>query len=160
MKGGGVKGLAFAGALLELEKYFWFDRHVGISAGAIAAVLLAATYAPSELRDLLLQKDFRDFMDAPFWKVPINLALRQGCYPGEVFQDRISDLLTKKIPKIAEIPMAALQGALIYASRRGTGTIPFRSTGERKEVVAAFAVRCSMSIPFFFSHARRWSTCF
>src|ERR1700733_7928679 len=73
MKGGGVKGLAFAGALLELEKYFWFDRHVGTSAGAIAAVLLAATYAPSELRDLLLQKDFRDFMDAPFWKVPINL---------------------------------------------------------------------------------------
>ena len=36
MKGGGVKGLAFAGALLELERYFLFDLSVGTSAGAIA----------------------------------------------------------------------------------------------------------------------------
>src|SRR6266446_1832920 len=63
MKGGGVKGLAFAGALLELEKYFWFDRHVGTSAGAIAAVLLAANYTPAELTQLLLNKNFQDFMD-------------------------------------------------------------------------------------------------
>jgi predicted acylesterase/phospholipase RssA len=150
MKGGGVKGLAFAGALLELEKYFWFDRHVGASAGAIAAVLLAASYTPSELTDLLFQKDFSDFMDAPFWRIPINLLLRQGCYPGEAVQNWITELLIKKIPQIAEIPMAALRGALIYASRRGTGTIAFDSVGERKQVVAAFAVRCSMSIPFFF----------
>ena len=79
MKGGGVKGLAFAGALLELEKHFWFDRHVGTSAGAIAAVLLAAAYTPAELRELLLQKNFRDFMDAPSWQVPVNLAFRRGC---------------------------------------------------------------------------------
>ena len=68
MKGGGVKGLAFAGALLELENYYWFDRHVGTSAGAIAAVLLAASYTPRELMALLLEKSFRDFMDAPWWK--------------------------------------------------------------------------------------------
>src|SRR5262249_35724809 len=49
MKGGGVKGLALAGALLELEKHFYFDRHVGTSAGAIAATLLAAGYTPKEL---------------------------------------------------------------------------------------------------------------
>src|SRR5262249_50839548 len=48
MKGGGVKGLAFAGALRELEQYYYFDRHVGVSAGAIAAVLLAADYTPQE----------------------------------------------------------------------------------------------------------------
>lgn len=38
MEGGGVKGLAFVGALMEIEEHFYFDRHVGISAGAIAAV--------------------------------------------------------------------------------------------------------------------------
>jgi hypothetical protein len=31
MKRGGVKGLAFAGALIELENFYWFDRHVGTS---------------------------------------------------------------------------------------------------------------------------------
>ncbi len=150
MKGGGVKGLAFAGALLELEKYYWFDRHVGTSAGAIAATLLAATYSPAELRDLLLEKDFRDFLDSPIWKVPLNLILRKGCFPGETFRLWIAELLTRRIPRLAEVPMAALNGALIYASRRGMGVLAFDSTAERKDTAAAFAVRCSMSIPFVF----------
>jgi predicted acylesterase/phospholipase RssA len=38
MKGGGVKGLAIAGALVELDDYFSFDRYVGTSAGAIVLV--------------------------------------------------------------------------------------------------------------------------
>jgi len=150
MKGGGVKGLAFAGALLELEKHFWFDRHVGTSAGAIAAVLLAASYTPTQLRDFLLEKDFRDFRDAPAWKIPINLFFRGGCHPGETFQSWITELLAKKLAMLAEVAMKDLKGALIYACRWGPGTIIFDSMGDRKQTTAAFAVRCSMSIPLFF----------
>jgi predicted acylesterase/phospholipase RssA len=150
MKGGGVKGLAFAGALLELEKYYWFDRHVGTSAGAIAAVLLAASYTPEELTTLLLEKSFGDFMDASWWRVPFNLLWSQGCFPGEACRVWIADLLTTKFRKLAEVPMSALNGALVYAARQGSGTLTFDSLGERKDTVAAFAARCSMSIPFFF----------
>jgi len=150
MKGGGVKGLAFAGALVELERYFYFDRHVGASAGAIAAVLLAAGYTPSELVKSLSEKSFRDFMDAPLWRVPVNLILRRGCYPGTHFQDWISGMLAKKITREDEIKMRDLDGALIYATRRGPGTVTFDSKGERQDTVASFATRCSMSIPFFF----------
>ncbi|WP_038973294.1 patatin-like phospholipase family protein [Bradyrhizobium genomosp. III] len=150
MKGGGVKGLAFAGALVELENFYYFDRHVGASAGALAAVLLAASYTPQELLDLLIEKNFGDFMDAPWWKVPINLAWSRGCFPGESCRLWIADLLTKKISGLGEIPMSALKGALIYAARQRSGTLTFDSYGERKEAVAAFAARCSMSIPFFF----------
>jgi predicted acylesterase/phospholipase RssA len=39
-----VKGLAYVGAIKELEKYYKFDRFIGTSAGAIAAVLLGAGY--------------------------------------------------------------------------------------------------------------------
>ena len=42
LKGGGVKGLAFAGALLVLEEHFSFNAFAGTSAGAIASVLLGA----------------------------------------------------------------------------------------------------------------------
>jgi predicted acylesterase/phospholipase RssA len=150
MKGGGVKGLAFAAALLELEKYFWFDRHVGASAGAIAAVLLAAGYSPAELVDVLSKKPFRDFKDAPLWKVPFNIALKRGCYPGDHFLKWIANMLGSKIVKQGEIVMSDLNGAVIYASRRGPGTVIFDSAGERKETAAAFATRCSMSIPVFF----------
>jgi predicted acylesterase/phospholipase RssA len=150
MKGGGVKGLAFAGALLELEKYYWFDRHVGASAGAIAAILLAGGYKPEELRDILYRKSFRDFKDAAIWKVPFNLLFRQGCYPGESCRLWIAELLSKKTEKVGEVQMKDLRTALVYASRPGSGTISFDSEGERREAPAAFAARCSMSIPFFF----------
>lgn len=150
MKGGGIKGLALAGALLELEKYFWFDRHVGTSAGAIAAALLAGNFTPTELRDLFLKKNFADFLDAPIWKVPLNLIVRQGLYPGEAFRLWIADLLTKKLGRVAEVCMQDLDRAVIYAARAGQGTLVFDSRGPRRETVASFAVRCSMSIPIFF----------
>ena len=150
MKGGGVKGLAFAGALLELEKYFWFDRHVGTSAGSIAAVLLAAGYTPAELKKLLEEKNFRDFLDSRIWNLPWNLIFKQGLYPGESVRVWLAELLHKKISQVSEIPMSKLNGALVYSSRRGAGTLIFDSHGERKDTPAAFAVRCSMSIPLFF----------
>lgn len=150
MKGGGVKGLAFAAALVELEKHFWFDRHVGVSAGAIAAVLLAAGYLPTELVNVLSRKNFRDFIDARAWKVPLNLLFKRGCYPGEGFRIWIATLIDAKVPKQSEVLMKDLNGALIYACRRGPGTVVFDSQGERKDTSAAFAARCSMSIPLVF----------
>ncbi len=151
MKGGGVKGLALVGALMEIEKHFWFDRHVGTSAGAIAAILLAADYKPVELKDLLFRKNFSDFKDASLWKRPINLVFRGGLYPGESFIQWMSELLHKKFDRVGEVPMHALNGALVYAARRGTGALPFDSSGPRSETSAAFAARCSMSIPLFFT---------
>lgn len=46
--------------------------------------------------------------------------------------------------------MRDLAGALIYATRRGPGTVTFDSQGERMDTVASFATRCSMSIPVIF----------
>jgi hypothetical protein len=59
-------------------------------------------------------------------------------------------LLGAKIKQLSEIRMSQLNGALVYASRRGTGILRFDSRNERKDTPADFAVRCSMSIPFFF----------
>lgn len=150
MKGGGVKGLAFAGALVELERHFYFDRHVGTSAGAIAATLLAAGYRPIELVRTLSEKSFRAFLDAPFWSVPFNLLVRRGCYPGNHFQDWMAGLLHAKVQREGDVRMRDLTGALTYATQRVVGTIAFDSQGDRRDSIASFAARCSMSIPFFF----------
>jgi predicted acylesterase/phospholipase RssA len=150
MKGGGVKGLAYAGALLELQEHFWFDRHVGSSAGAIAAILLAAKYTPTELTEILLKKNFRDFLDAHIWEVPLNLVRHWGCYPGETIREWIDTLLSAKVKKLSQIKMEDLEGAIIFATQRDEGTIAFDWCGERKEAPASFAVRCSMSIPIIF----------
>lgn len=53
-KGGGVKGIAYAGALSALRKRdMWFGSVAGTSAGAITASLIAAGYEPEEMISLI-----------------------------------------------------------------------------------------------------------
>jgi predicted acylesterase/phospholipase RssA len=151
LKGGGVKGLAFAGALLELENHFSFNAFAGTSAGAIAAVLLGAGYKPSELLIELSQKNFSDFKDASCVGAIINFISKRGLYPGDEIEKWISALLKNRIKKINEIQLSDLMTqTIVYASRIKDGTLVFDSQGVRKEIRAAYAARCSMSIPYYF----------
>ncbi len=153
IKGGGVKGLAFAGALLELENYFSFDTFAGTSAGSIAAVLMGAGYKPSELLDILGKKNFNEFKDASILKGIINFIKTRGFYPGDEIESWISHLIKKKLPeKLNEVTMEELPThTIVYSSRIKDGTLIFDSKKQRKETHVAFATRCSMSIPYFFS---------
>ena len=153
IKGGGVKGLAFAGALLELENYFSFDTFAGTSAGAIAAVLMGVGYKPSELLEILDKKNFKEFKDASFFRAVINFIRTRGLYPGDEIEKWISHLLKNKLPeKLNDIAMEDLPThTIIYSSRIKDGTLIFDSKKQRKDAHVAFATRCSMSIPYFFS---------
>jgi hypothetical protein len=52
-KGGGAKGLVYAGALHEVRaRGIWFESVAGASAGAITATLIAAGYQPDEILTL------------------------------------------------------------------------------------------------------------
>ncbi|MFT6039090.1 MAG: NTE family protein, partial [Candidatus Azotimanducaceae bacterium] len=65
-EGGGVKGVAYLGALEALEKKgitAAIDRIGGTSAGAINAVLLGLNYTNDEARDILWGLDFNAFKD-------------------------------------------------------------------------------------------------
>src|SRR5689334_783722 len=46
--------------------------------------------------------------------------------------------------------MSDLNGAIFYATMRGIGDLTFDSVGQRKDTIASFALRCSMSIPLVF----------
>lgn len=153
IKGGGVKGLAFAGALLELENYFSFDTFAGTSAGAIAAVLMGVGYKPIELLEILDKKNFKEFKDASFFKAIINFIRTRGLYPGDEIENWISQLIKSKLPeKLNDIKMEDLPThTIIYTSRIKDGTLIFDSKKQRKDTHVAFATRCSMSIPYIFS---------
>lgn len=71
--------------------------------------------------------------------------------PGDAFESWMAKLIAQKISMLSEVEMKDFEsrGALVYASRRG-GTIRFDSEGEHSNAYAAFAARCSMSIPFLF----------
>lgn len=150
MKGGGIKGLAYVGALSELNKRYRFNWFVGTSAGAITAVLLGAGYTPDELLKIMAAKDFRDFFDAPLHRIPLNLLLHHGCYRADTFTEWLDELLAKKLRSLTRVKLSDLPYRVtVYAARRGQRTLRFDSVDADAD--AAYAARCSMSIPYFFT---------
>jgi predicted acylesterase/phospholipase RssA len=158
MKGGGIKGLAYAGALREIEKHYEFNWFVGTSAGAITAVLLAAGYSTEELGQILSGTNFKEFLDAPVYKFPTNLYFYGGIYPGRKITRWVNDLLVSKLrrsnPGLEEVALGhvnTVNRVTIYASRRDQDALEFDSADPKwQDMPAAYAVRCSMAIPYVF----------
>lgn len=158
MKGGGVKGLALVGAILELEKYYHFTCYVGTSAGAIAAGLLAAGCTPSELEKILRTTKFRRFNDGGLlgrWK---NLLFHQFLHPGNEFERWLEQNVAEahkrrtgniKLPKLSQLE----RWLTVYAAQEDEGAVVFDSTNSNRDSTLTHAIRCSMSIPIFFRPA-------
>ena len=68
LEGGGVKGIALAGALEVLEERgYRAHRIAGSSAGAMAGALAAAGIPAREMVEILRSTDYREFEDGPWW---------------------------------------------------------------------------------------------
>jgi NTE family protein len=96
-EGGGVKGIAFAGAIAAAEQDAGVREWVnvaGTSAGAIVAALLVAGYDAAGLRRVM-QTDYARFRDTgcPIWWVGgirNALARMRGAAPGDYFEEWLS----------------------------------------------------------------------
>jgi predicted acylesterase/phospholipase RssA len=80
-EGGGVKGVAYCGALHELERSGMarqVTRVAGASAGAITAALVATGYSAEELADTMIALNFPSFEDGEPER-PIRIVERDGC---------------------------------------------------------------------------------
>jgi predicted acylesterase/phospholipase RssA len=149
MKGGGVKGLAFLGAIPVLERNFRFSSYVGTSAGAIAAVLLAAGYTASEVEVILRQKNFGDFFDGGWWRL---LRGKLGAHSGVRVSTWIEELVTGKLglqrtPTMSDLPHRA---TVFAASTKDRSPVIFDTEGPNQDVPVGLAVRASAAIPGWF----------
>jgi predicted acylesterase/phospholipase RssA len=150
MKGGGAKGLAYVGALEVLEEVYDFNWYIGTSAGAIAAVLLAAGYSPEELREIFKAKDFHEFLDSSRFSQLPRLIFSRGLHEAATFTTWVDELLAQKLHSRARVRLSDLpHRCTVFASRRGKRALKFDSVDADAD--AAYAVRCSMSIPFLFT---------
>lgn len=160
LKGGGVKGLALIGSIIELSKYgYKFDAFVGTSAGAIVAGLLAAGSSPEDLEKILRETDFRRFQDGKWYLLLWNILVHRYLNPGQEFENWIFEQIKKSYnlrknlllpPKMKDL--SSETRLTIYAAQKNLGLIEFDSSPktENSEVPVNFAIRCSMSIPLFF----------
>lgn len=102
-EGGGSKGIAYCGALKELEERGLYPKHVlrvaGTSSGSFLAAMLAVGYRADELRDLLFATDLVAIMkDARFGRLSemVNLFTIQGFNPGFRLMDFLGELLAER----------------------------------------------------------------
>jgi NTE family protein len=176
-QGGGVKGLALAGALLGFAEHeLGIDRWVnvaGTSAGAIIAAYLATGHGPAELERALHAFPFERLQDSgPGGRLggaAWNLATRHGLARGEFLRDWLDRQLGGATFASVRSEEAAANGTgdpyrlrLIAAdvTQRQMLVLPadlarYRLPGTGRPIdIDAFpiadAVRMSMSIPFFF----------
>lgn len=173
-EGGGVKGLALAGALAEMEDAgYEVENAVGTSAGAILAALTVAGYQAEDIRRIIADTPFGRFKDKsvidclPVIGPLASILFSKGLYEGDFFYGWMKDLLEhapdgpvrtfgdlKKDDPVNPKAHYRLQVVATDITRRQMLILPGAISGygdkNPDDLEIALAVRMSMSIPYFF----------
>jgi NTE family protein len=100
-RGGGVKGLALAGALCGFAEHptrpikTW-KNVAGASAGAIIACYLATGHNADQMLELMKKTNFNSFADFPLHNKMlggVNLVVEHGMAPGDAFEHWFDEVL-------------------------------------------------------------------
>lgn len=170
-EGGGVKGSGLVGAIAVTEqKGIWFENVAGTSAGAIVAALIAAGYTAQEIKAEIDKLDYNQFKDLgvvgriPLIGRQLNLLIKKGIYEGDAFEAWLRELLLRKnvktfgdltMPKYMDDKRSKFKLQVIASDiTRGRllvlpNDIEFYGI-KPEELDIVWAVRMSMSIPFFY----------
>lgn len=152
-KGGGVRGIAYAGALQVLEDkgiLAGIEKVAGTSAGAITAALVALKYSAAGIKEIVSALDFRSLEDA--WD-PLRIVTHYGLYAGDKALAWLETVISAQAgPKATFTDLRAnefLDLHVVAASldQQAVQVFSFETT---PHVIVSEAVRASMSIPLFF----------
>lgn len=159
-EGGGVKGLAFCGALQVLEERGIIPnikRVAGSSAGAITAGLLACGFSSDQILEEVGKKNFNDFKDKGrvLFSDIKRLMTEYGYYAGKEFYKWYGRLLEAQtgseditFGEVFEKYQKELVVTGTCLNRRETH---YYNKSRNKDMPLRDAVRISMSIPLFFA---------
>ena len=162
-EGGGVKGIAYVGAMQVLEDKGILpkiERVGGTSAGAINATLFALGFTNSETRSIMKKLDFNDFMDDSFgfFRDSERLLNKFGWYKGDFFYKWISGHIKKKLGNpdatFRDLKEKGRPDLYVYGTNLSTRFGEVFSFEHTPGARIADAVRISMSIPLFFAAVR------
>lgn len=166
-EGGGVKGIAYAGAMEVLESKGIVQnikRVGGTSAGAINALLFGLNYSNDDTKEIISSLDFRKFMDDSwgYLRDSARLIEKFGWYKGEFFRGWISDLIAQKTGNREstfkdlhdQSGKMGFREIYMMGTNLSTRFSEVFSYEHTPRMPVADAVRISMSIPLFFAAVR------
>jgi NTE family protein len=164
LEGGGIRGIAYAGAFEELERRHITDsvaRIAGTSVGAVAGCLLSVGYSASEIRELLFGLKIQHFNDGGWSFLGGQWRMRRqyGWYRGDALERWIGQQIYAKTG-IRNLSFGQLHG-LARQDRRYKDLYVTASNLSRQQLAVfcwqqfpdmeiAAAVRVSMSVPLYF----------
>jgi NTE family protein len=153
-KGGGVLGIAYAGAIKVLENNGLLapiEKVAGTSAGAITAALVCLNYTADEITGIVNATSFKSFEDK---KDVLRIATRYGIYQGNTLLTWIEGTITQKgfsaDATFADFKNKGCKDLHVFSSDLNTQSLKHFSFETTPNVVVAQAIRASMSIPMFF----------
>jgi NTE family protein len=156
IKGGGVKGIAYVGALRELENAGVLkdiQRYAGTSAGSLVAAMLAVGHSVESIEKMMRSLDFKKFESGGN---PFRIFTLYGLYSGDYIVQFINKILIssplKLSPKLTfrEMKEAGCKELYVFACNVNSQQVIELSAEKTPDVLVAEAIRASMSIPFFF----------
>lgn len=162
MEGGGIKGIAYGGALAELDKQGILDnivRVAGTSAGAIQASLLAVGYSTEEIGKIISDTPIESFNDEGFIAYGTKRLIKKfGWYKGDTFLKTIERLIANRTgnPNLTFEELHELAKSYPF---RDLYVVGVNLSSQHYEVFShetypkmrvADAVRVSMSIPLYY----------
>lgn len=111
-EGGGVKGVALAGAVEATERAGGvFKRVAGTSSGAIIASFLAAGYDGEDMSRIIKQTPFTSFLkrgmlyNTALIGPALRVMIKKGLYSGEALENWVRGiLLDKGIVTFSDLP--------------------------------------------------------
>lgn len=159
-EGGGVKGLALAGAAAAtMDAGYSFARVVGTSAGAMVGGLVMAGYSSDELADAICGADWPSLLDPfPVTRVPaigkhLAVFFKQGLYRGDRIEQMMRELLAAKgVQSFSDLTGGLRIVVTDLTHTRGL-VLPdaFEEMGLEMDFPLARAIRMSASVPFAFA---------
>ena len=146
--GGAIRGMAYIGTIRALEELnIEYDIIGGSSVGSIFATLLACGYKSYELENLFMKVNFELFRD-----IHLGIGKDFALSKGEIFQDWLNELISKKIPNLKgrKAAFKDLDKKLVIIT---TDIKNFKNQEFSKEVTPDFeiaqAIKISSTMPGF-----------
>ncbi|MFZ4785380.1 MAG: patatin-like phospholipase family protein [Flavobacteriales bacterium] len=166
-EGAGIRGIAYCGALMELEEQGYLSsvqRVAGTSSGAITASLLSVGYTPQEIYDIIGETNFGKFNDGGglFIGGIHRLKKKLGYYKGRKFLDWLEKLIEAKTGNknftFADLEQKVtanrfnnpFKHLVISATSLNHQEALFFSYYTYPQMRIVDAVRASMAVPYYF----------